>query len=1242
MQTSFASRRRHGRVVRVRPLMLALLAAGYASASMALTGQVIDPRTLPDLKNARTVGSFTIPDPVITATSAKQSITQTSDKGVIEIGRSVVNVDGQTRVQTRGLSVGSAAWIDVTAPTVNSLTVFRSVGLDPSSIYGKITANDRLFIINPNGIYVGSGASISASSLVVSALDLDPAYTDKDYAKLFSDTHVVFASGASGNVYGGGYGSPVVEIAKGATLTATDGGGVMLIGDQGVRNQGAISVGSGGDISLVAAGNVEVQIGDSGYIQLVAATAPNLPGGGADNTGRTIVNTGTLDAPNGNVTLWTVGYGFGGNVFINANPGNANPDPTGLSNYLGYKVAPTGVFNAGTITANGVGGLNGGQGSVTMKAQGDSAVVFNSGKVDVSAKDAKSAAGSILLSAATVVVGNPDVEATVNAQLLADGPSGGGSITINNAVATPSESRNLIQILPAATLSADATDNGNGGAIKLSTLDLSGITNPAEQFPVGINTHPGDLRVYGTLQARGGLNGGNGGSVETSGSYVNVHDVNLGQASILVGARAAGAAGGLWTVYSPTLTIGSAVPSQADGTHQSDTYISAVDINAVLNSGGSVGMSTSYQNLSQVSSGPLTIESGTQILQSAGLGGNSLYLASGSDLIMNSGASIQSTSGTLGISLVADSYGVGQGSLILGGSGQIVTPLSIKRQSLAITAPEGGVTIATNGADLHLTGAVVPADGVQPVNANPGVLINGAAISTVGHDLQGNEIRGNVLIKGAGGVAGDSAKLDTTVPGQIGVAIGGGTTIEAGNANILGNSTSVAGVSLSNTTISTDKGVIDIRGVSQGATAAKAVGTPIGVDFGSNVIINAGQGYVRILGRGVREAGGGTAASYGVRANDLTVTTNGPNPGQQITIIGQSGGSAGAGVQVDGGSRGIRLFDQNSQVNQVSKPDVLVASSADVIIGASADAVAPQALNLGAPTFYTNGRINVRPAGVSVVDGTVTVTESPTTAIRVGSSAGAIATNFIVKPAWFNAAVNSKISPGAVTVIGSSAQSGQISVEAGALNGAGTVTLQNQGAGSGGISLEAQTGSNAALNLALATTGDISQSGPIHVSNLKVIADAGSSVKLNDPGNQIANAIFNNKVVTPQINAQALPQSNATASAIGYSVSADSANGNVFLPLAISFEAQRVYIPPEDRPKLPFESVDALNELRTDVYLHGQFSRPQLCTPTNTAGTPTSDVAEVDPLSLEWTKVRRGAQLTNCSGVQAEGSCSAF
>ncbi|MGQ0597945.1 filamentous hemagglutinin N-terminal domain-containing protein [Aquabacterium sp.] len=1224
MQTPSFSKRRSGAFVRLRPLMIALCAAGYASATLAqvvLPTRTIDPNTLPDV--ARTVGDITTNVSTTATGVAKLTINQASNKGVVE---------------SFNLSVGSNAWVDVVAPTASSLTVLRAIGQDPSYIYGRITANDRLFVINPNGVYVGATGRVSAASVVMSALDLRTDYVQDNYAKLFSDAHVVFSAGPAAY---GSTGSPVVEIEKDATLTATEGGGVMLIGDDGVRNAGGISVGAGGNITLVAGATVEADIGDSGYIKLTSVADASVPGQFTDSTGRSVVNTvsGTMDAPNGTVILHTKGNGYGGNVF---------GDPTSLSDVVS-EGALTGVFNAGTIRANGV---NGGQGSVTLKAEGREAAAMNSGTIDVSAKDAQSAAGSIVMSATTVMVGrnrstnlNPD-EPLPATLLSADGPSGGGMITLNNATVTGSESSSLIQVQTGSTLSAEATDNGSGGTIRLSAFD--GLSST--QLTNGSNS--GTVRVYGTLQARGGVNGGNGGVVETLGDYVNVHDVDLGRASILVGARAAGAVGGVWSVYSPRATMGSSVPSFINGTGQNETYITGTDIEAVLNSGGNVAISTSYKALAVDTEGtvnlagePLTVASGTQIRQSEGLGGNRLHLQSAGDLVVEGGVIVASTAGPLNVSLMADAYGTGKGSVILDGASRSVDT----RQGLEV-APEGGIAIQTNGGNLNLIGAAKPSAGSAQVTDNPGVSINGTVISTVGKDSKGDPVRGDVLVKGSGGVAGEG-------PGQIGVAIGGGTTIDAGNVTILGNSSSVAGVSLANTTISTDKGVIDIRGVSEGGRTVPFREQPIGVDIGAGVTLNAGQGSVRILGRGVREAGAtltGLADTHGVRANDLLVTTSGVNPGQQITIVGQSGGSAGAGIQVDANMPGIQM----TGVGPGGAGNI--TSQADIVIGASADAAAPQALNLRTPVFNTNGRLNFRPAGVNS-DGNLT--EATATAIRVGTAAGAIPSNFIVQPAWFNAGVNPGIAVGAITVIGSNAHSGQISVEDGALNGARTVTLQNQneqasasasGSGNkaaaaaapapGGIDLGAQTGANPALNLTLATAGDITQSGPINVASLQVIGAPGSNVQLNNPGNKISSAIFNNGVLAPQINAQSLPQSTTTATAMGYSVNSGDTASNAFVPLAITYAPNRdtSYIPPEDRPNLPFESVDALNELRTDVYLHGQFSRPQLCTPANTLAAATAGAGGADPLSLEWTKVRRGAQLSNCSGVQADGNCSAF
>jgi len=1191
-----------GRSARLRPLMLALCAAGCTTATMAQLrpGEVVvAPTALPDVVN-KFHNNATKPDAIqittnVTETSASMKIDQDATRGLIEMAN---------------MRLGSQASIDVNATSASAVTVLRAVDLNASYIYGRITANDRLFLVNPNGIYVGPGASISARGLALSALDISSEDAADNYARFMTQPHVVFRADTTAYGNTASYGSPVVEVDSKATLTSTDGGGVMLIGDYGVRNRGEITATGKGNIVLLATGQAEVDIGDSGFIKLVASEAG--PYRQFVSEGRVVINEGLLDAPNGSVSLLSQGWGFLTNVY---------GDPSGLSFYI-TEGSLNGVINTGTIRAQGSGG---GQGSVSMVAEGDYTAVLNAGTVDVRALDVDSEAGSILLSAQNVVVGNTQGTAA----LLASGPAGGGVIVLNNATTPFNEGNNTILVLPSAELNADAEQLGDGGLIRLSGLDGLSL----EQVRDGTNYS--SVRAFGRLSARGGTNGGKGGVVEMGGDQVVVRsndtdpftDQAYGRATIQVGARAAGNAGGLWSVYSPGITIGNRVP----GTDWFSTYINVDDINQVLNSGASVGMSTAYQFDAQVYSRDLTIEAGTWINQAEGGGGNYLYLQSGRDLIVENNTAITSSAGKLDVALVADADGDGRGSLILEGyrSGP-VTLGADRKQAQAMPMAEGDapITIQTNGGRLDLNGAkpVGQAGPEQDANYDAGVYISGTSINT-----QGATGRGDVFIQGAGGVTGYQPDSSQTGPSQNGVTITGNTEITAGNVNIVGQSMSATGVSLRDTTISTDKGTIDIRGLSQGGTYRADVGQPIGVDIGSNVVLNAGQGHVKILGRGIREAVADVTAvpsAFGVRIQDLTITTSGGAAGQQIILVGQSGGSVGEGVSVSSGAPGLRVHDQAGSG---------LAATADLVVGASADANAPQALNLGTPYLNTTGRLNYRPAGVSSEG---QLTESPATAIRVGTGAGGVPTNFIVRPQWFNAAFNSSIPLGSAVVIGSNIQSGLISVENEALAGAGIVTLQNQGAGAAGIQLGAQ--STTIQSLSLVSGGNITQSGAINVAQLNLLPSPGAGVQLNDAGNRISSISYDNRSTTPSVSAQAVPAASSRGGIAAYSVDQTTPNNSTFSALDVTYYREQTRLPVDDRPHKPFESSDALNELRTDVYVRGQLSRPQLCTPANTSGAVASEQTAADPLSLEWTKVRRGAQLTNCSGVQADSNCSAF
>ncbi|MDO9235264.1 MAG: hypothetical protein Q7U28_04415 [Aquabacterium sp.] len=1173
----------------LRPLMLALISAGCVSGALA-GAPIIADTTLPTgmvLKNGAAE---------LATVGTTMTATQTSARAVWEANN--FSIGTLSSFINNGLK-GSTTLVRV---------VSSQGGFGNSSVLnGHLTANNNFILVNPFGIYVGSSAVITGASVVLSALDLKSSLIDNNYQAFMDGQHVVFDVG----VGYGGYGESIVEIDQGATLTATDGGSILLIGDN-VRNAGALKLSNGGQISLAAVGSATVDIGDSGFITLSAYDQ------GANPTTRVVLHEGVIDAPNGTVNLVAAGDQSGSNRFFE---GVSSPSSNVNLNQS------SGVINNGVIKAH--------SGSARLLAQGVGSYVMNHGLVDVSALSSSTQAGHIRLSAENILLLGDAESPSV---LRADGPSGGGLIELNGNTALhdgePKEGESIqphwIYGSENSTLSADATETGNGGKIVMATLFDQSANNSEAQARTGF----GVLEFYGVAQARGGVKGGNGGTVETLAPAVitrlNVPGVEGGLfktllGSIQVNARALGGEGGSWSLYSPDITVGKAIQQgvAGEGSYTPDapgSYVNEQDVVGVLNSGASVGLTT-YNSDAAVVGRNLIVEAGTQIIQTQGAGGNQLVLQSQGDVVVGAGTTIASTQSKLNVTVVADADGNGQGSLIVAGQRLLNVPAilpltNLRLQAQAVTAAsDAPVTIQTHGGDLLLAGAQTtgPDFGAAPANQQAGVHLTGVVL-----DTRDAASRGDIVIKGAGGATQNGVTIDQA-------------DITGRNISILGNSSTATGVRVSNTAIHTDTGTVAITGV---AGVGGAVGQAVGVDIGPAVTINMGQGRATILGRA---RGGLLADAVGLRINGLTVTTSGGGTGVDVqtpllTLVGQSVESTAPGLQVTAGTPGIALHDE-------AGPSL--ASVADVVVGASADALAVQALDLGLgtslPKWHTSGRLNIRPMGVGE-DGQMV--NHRDTITRVGADAGGLLTNFIVNPGWFNAAVNPSISTAMGVVIGSSEQTGLISVADGALNGAGAITLQNQGDNAAGIELGEQT--SQIRSLSLLTSGKVTQSGAINVDKLNIIATEPALVQLNNAANRIKSLSFSGLASAP-----VAAQTAATTQSVDGIVAYDSAEGGGFQALSIVMVGESIQrpdtLPPEpNRPPRPFEGPDALSELRTDVYVHGLLSRLQVCTAANTAGGGQGLETNVEPISQEWLKVRRGAQLSNCSGVRADSSCAAF
>ncbi len=180
----------------------------------------------------------------------------------------------------------------------------RVLGADPSSILGTMSANGKVFLVNPNGILFGKGASVNVGGLVASTLNI----TDSD----FMAGNYKFSGASQGSVQNLG------------SISAA-GGYVALLGAN-VSNDGIISaqlgtvaLAAGNAITLDVAGdgllNVTVNQGalnalvqnggliqaDGGQVMLTAQAAGTLMSSAVNNTG--VIQAQTLVSRNGTIKL---------------------------------------------------------------------------------------------------------------------------------------------------------------------------------------------------------------------------------------------------------------------------------------------------------------------------------------------------------------------------------------------------------------------------------------------------------------------------------------------------------------------------------------------------------------------------------------------------------------------------------------------------------------------------------------------------------------------------------------------------------------------------------------------------------------------------------------------------------------------------------------------------------------------------------------------------------------------------
>jgi filamentous hemagglutinin family protein len=257
-----------------------------------------------------------------------------------------------------GIAAGEA--VNISQPSSQAALLNRVVGNSGSEIFGKLSANGQVFLINPNGVLFGRGAEVNVGGLVASSLNM----TDDNF---MNSNLKFFKDGAAGSVVNQGSitagfaallgptvdnsgtiitfkGSTVLGAADAVTLDFDAQGLIALKLDQGaygaqVQNSGVIEA-DGGRVLLTAKSADDIlksMVNTSGRIQarsvenrngeilllgdmqngtvkvdgLLDASAPNGGNGGFIETSAATVQVAdsarvTTLAPQGNVGTWLI------------------------------------------------------------------------------------------------------------------------------------------------------------------------------------------------------------------------------------------------------------------------------------------------------------------------------------------------------------------------------------------------------------------------------------------------------------------------------------------------------------------------------------------------------------------------------------------------------------------------------------------------------------------------------------------------------------------------------------------------------------------------------------------------------------------------------------------------------------------------------------------------------------------------------------------------------------------------
>ena len=270
--------------------------------------------------------------------------------GQVAAGQAAITTAGSTMtiaqqtaqaiINWQNFGIGSGEAVHINQPNSQAILLNRVIGSNPSEIFGQLTANGQVILVNPNGVFFRPGSSVDVGGLTASTLNIANEDFLKGQLRFAGDSQNPVINAGSINAQNGYVNLLAKEVVNEGIIAAQTGSVNLAAGsgmslDYNGDGKMTVAVTDGAYQSAVA--NKKLIQADGGLVVMTASGRDALMDSAVNNSG--MIQANTLGEATGQISL------TGDNI---ATTGTISAD--GGSNNI--TTGKNGVLNVGSIGAN--------------------------------------------------------------------------------------------------------------------------------------------------------------------------------------------------------------------------------------------------------------------------------------------------------------------------------------------------------------------------------------------------------------------------------------------------------------------------------------------------------------------------------------------------------------------------------------------------------------------------------------------------------------------------------------------------------------------------------------------------------------------------------------------------------------------------------------------------------------------------------------------------------------------------